>query len=120
MEKVGHVHDLLRTFACSSSLSSRVGLTTTELVAERRPCIYILLQNQFEQNHYVVYRLRRDVAPPPTFYDETSPERLAGHAPPAANGTRSVDWTWSGGAMPTPSGTCRFAAAPTIVRRTWM
>jgi hypothetical protein len=48
-----------------------------ELVANRRPFIYIPLQNHFEQNHHVVHRLRRYRAPDPTPYDETTPERLA-------------------------------------------
>ena len=48
-----------------------------ELVANRRPFVYVPLQNHFEQNHHVVHRLRRYGAPEPTPYDETSPGRLA-------------------------------------------
>jgi hypothetical protein len=48
-----------------------------ELVANRRPFIYIPLRNHFEQNFHVANRLRRYGAPPPTQYDEATPERLA-------------------------------------------
>jgi hypothetical protein len=48
-----------------------------ELVANRRPFIYIPLRNHFEQNHHVVHRLRRYGAPGPTFYDEATPVLLA-------------------------------------------
>src|SRR5207253_186560 len=65
-------------FACCDLAVVQGGLTTTmELVANRRPFVYIPLQNHFEQNHHVVYRLRRYGAPAPTFYDEATPERLA-------------------------------------------
>jgi pimeloyl-ACP methyl ester carboxylesterase/predicted glycosyltransferase len=78
MEAVGYVHDLFRTFACCDLAVVQGGLTTTmELVANRRPFIYIPLQHHFEQNHHVVYRLRRYGAPAPTFYDEATPARLA-------------------------------------------
>jgi UDP:flavonoid glycosyltransferase YjiC (YdhE family) len=54
------------------------GLSTTmELVANRRPFIYLPLRNHFEQNFHVANRLRRHGAPPPTDYDEATPERLA-------------------------------------------
>jgi len=54
------------------------GLSTTmELVANRRPFIYIPLRNHFEQNFHVAHRLRRYGAPPPTKYDDATPERLA-------------------------------------------
>jgi pimeloyl-ACP methyl ester carboxylesterase len=78
MQAVGYVHDLFRTLACSDLAVVQGGLTTTmELVANRRPFIYVPLRNHFEQNHHVVYRLRRYGAPGPTFYDEATPERLA-------------------------------------------
>jgi len=78
MQAVGYVHDLFRTLACCDLAVVQGGLTTTmELVANRRPFVYIPLQNHFEQNHHVVYRLRRYGAPAPTFYDEATPERLA-------------------------------------------
>ena len=78
MEVVGYVHDLFRTLACCDLAVVQGGLTTTmELVANRRPFVYIPLQNHFEQNHHVVHRLRRYGAPEPTPYDETTPARLA-------------------------------------------
>jgi len=78
MRAVGYVHDLFRTLACCDLAVVQGGLTTTmELVANRRPFIYVPLQNHFEQNHHVVHRLRRYGAPEPTQYDEATPERLA-------------------------------------------
>jgi len=54
------------------------GLSTTmELVANRRPFIYVPLRNHFEQNFHVAHRLQRYGAPPPTDYGEATPERLA-------------------------------------------
>jgi len=78
MEAVGYVHDLFRTLACCDLAVVQGGLTTTmELVANRRPFIYIPLQNHFEQNHHVVHRLRSYGAPEPTAYEEATPKRLA-------------------------------------------
>jgi pimeloyl-ACP methyl ester carboxylesterase/predicted glycosyltransferase len=78
MTAVGYVHDLFRTFAAADLAVVQGGLTTTmELVANRRPFIYIPLRNHFEQNHHVVHRLRRYGAPEPTFYDEATPRLLA-------------------------------------------
>ena len=54
------------------------GLTTTmELVANRRPFIYVPLRGHFEQNRHVAHRLRRYGAPAPTPYDEATPRALA-------------------------------------------
>ncbi len=78
MTAVGYVHDLFRTLASCDLAVVQGGLTTTmELVANRRPFIYIPLRNHFEQNHHVVHRLRRYGAPEPTFYDEATPTLLA-------------------------------------------
>ncbi len=78
MEVVGYVHDLFRTLACCDLAVVQGGLTTTmELVANRRPFISIPLRNHFEQNHHVAHRLRRYGAPPPTPYEEATPEKLA-------------------------------------------
>jgi pimeloyl-ACP methyl ester carboxylesterase/predicted glycosyltransferase len=78
MDAVGYVHDLFRTLACCDLAVVQGGLTTTmELVANRRPFIYIPLRNHFEQNHHVVHRLRRYGAPEPTRYEDATPERLA-------------------------------------------
>jgi pimeloyl-ACP methyl ester carboxylesterase len=78
MDVVGYVHDLFRTLACCDLAVVQGGLTTTmELVANRRPFVYIPLQNHFEQNHHVVHRLRRYGAPDPTPYDQATPSVLA-------------------------------------------
>jgi pimeloyl-ACP methyl ester carboxylesterase/predicted glycosyltransferase len=78
MEAVGYVHDLFRTLACCDLAVVQGGLTTTmELVANRRPFVYIPLRNHFEQNHHVVHRLRRYGAPEPTLYEDATPRRLA-------------------------------------------
>jgi pimeloyl-ACP methyl ester carboxylesterase/predicted glycosyltransferase len=75
---VGYVHDLSRTLACCDLAVVQGGLSTTmELVANHRPFIYLPLRNHFEQNFHVAHRLRRYGAPPPTDYDEATPERLA-------------------------------------------
>jgi pimeloyl-ACP methyl ester carboxylesterase/UDP:flavonoid glycosyltransferase YjiC (YdhE family) len=78
MKVVGYVHDLFRTLACCDLAVVQGGLSTTmELVANRRPFIYIPLRNHFEQNFHVATRLRRYGAPPPTDYDGATPVRLA-------------------------------------------
>ena len=78
MEVVGYVHDLFRTLACCDLAVVQGGLTTTmELVANRRPFVYIPLRNHFEQNHHVVHRLRGYGGPEPTPYEEATPARLA-------------------------------------------
>lgn len=78
MQVVGYVHDLFRVLACCDLAVVQGGLTTTmELVANRKPFIYIPLRNHFEQNHHVVHRLRQYGAPPPTRYEDATPEHLA-------------------------------------------
>jgi pimeloyl-ACP methyl ester carboxylesterase/predicted glycosyltransferase len=78
MRAVGYVHDLFRTLACCDLAVVQGGLSTTmELVANRRRFISIPLRNHFEQNFHVANRLRRYGAPPPTQFDEATPERLA-------------------------------------------
>jgi pimeloyl-ACP methyl ester carboxylesterase/predicted glycosyltransferase len=78
MTAVGYVHDLFRTFACCDLAIVQGGLTTTmELVANRRPFVYVPLRGHFEQNGHVAHRLQRYGAPPPTPYDATSPAELA-------------------------------------------
>lgn len=78
MTAVGYVHDLFKTLACCDLAVVQGGLSTTmELVANRRPFISIPLRNHFEQNIHVAHRLKQYGAPPPTDYDQASPERLA-------------------------------------------
>jgi len=78
MKVTGYLHDLFRTLACCDLAVVQGGLSTTmELVANRRPFIYIPLRNHFEQNFHVANRLRRYGAPAPTQYDDATPRRLA-------------------------------------------
>ena len=78
MRAVGYVHDLFRTLACCDLAIVQGGLTTTmELVANRRPFVYVPLRGHFEQNGHVAFRLRRYGAPLPTPYEQTSPAKLA-------------------------------------------
>jgi pimeloyl-ACP methyl ester carboxylesterase len=78
MRVVGYLHEGFRTLACCDLAVVQGGLSTTmELVANRRPFIYVPLRNHFEQNFHVANRLRRYGAPPPTDYDEATPDRLA-------------------------------------------
>ncbi len=75
---VGYVHDLYRTLACCDLAVVQGGLSTTmELVANRRPFIYLPLRNHFEQNFHVAHRLQRYGAPPPTDYEAATPDALA-------------------------------------------
>ncbi len=78
MRAVGYVHDLFRTLACCDLAIVQGGLTTTmELVANRRPFVYVPLHGHFEQNTHVAYRLKRYGAPAPTPYEQTAPAELA-------------------------------------------
>jgi pimeloyl-ACP methyl ester carboxylesterase len=78
MTATPYVHDLFRTLACCDLAVVHGGLTTTmELVANRRPFVYVPLRGHFEQNGHVAYRLQRYGAPPPTPYEETEPAPLA-------------------------------------------
>ncbi|HEX6348544.1 MAG TPA: alpha/beta fold hydrolase [Candidatus Dormibacteraeota bacterium] len=75
---VGYVHELAKTLACCDLAVVQGGLSTTmELVANRRPFVYIPLRNHFEQNRHVAYRIQRYGGPAPTDYDEATPDRLA-------------------------------------------
>jgi pimeloyl-ACP methyl ester carboxylesterase/predicted glycosyltransferase len=99
MTAVGYVHDLFRTLACCDLAVVQGGLTTTmELVANRRPFVYIPLRNHFEQNHHVVHRLRRYGAPEPTFYDEATPRLLAAQMLDRLGATVDYEGVETGGA----------------------
>jgi pimeloyl-ACP methyl ester carboxylesterase/UDP:flavonoid glycosyltransferase YjiC (YdhE family) len=100
MRVVGYVHDLFRTLACCDLAVVQGGLSTTmELVANRRPFIYIPLRNHFEQNFHVANRLRRYGAPPPTQYDEATPERLAAQMRQRLGSEVAYKAVGSGGAL---------------------
>ena len=78
MEAVGYVPDLFRTLACCDLAVVQGGLTTTmELVANRRPFIYVPLRDHNEQCRHVVHRLRRYGAPEPTAWEDATPASLA-------------------------------------------
>jgi predicted glycosyltransferase len=78
MTVTGYVHDLSRTLACCDLAVVQGGLSTTmELVANRRPFIYVPLRNHFEQNFHVAHRVQRYGGPPPTDYDAATPSVLA-------------------------------------------
>ena len=96
---VGYVHNLYMTLACCDLAVVQGGLSTTmELVANRRPFIYMPLRNHFEQNFHVAHRLQRYGAPAPTDYDEATPERLAELMRERLRGTVSYLPVESGGA----------------------
>ena len=78
MRVTGYLHEEYKTLACCDLAVVQGGLSTTmELVANRRPFIYVPLRDHFEQNHHVANRLRRYGAPPPTQFEDATPERLA-------------------------------------------
>jgi pimeloyl-ACP methyl ester carboxylesterase len=74
----GYVHDLYRHLAACDLAVVQGGLTTTmELVAARRPFIYVPLRHHFEQNFHVRHRLDRYGAGRRLDYEDTEPESLA-------------------------------------------
>jgi pimeloyl-ACP methyl ester carboxylesterase/predicted glycosyltransferase len=79
LEVHAFVPDLYRQLGASDLAVVQGGLTTTmELVAARRPFIYIPLQHHFEQNFHVRHRLERYRAGRCVTYDEArDPELLA-------------------------------------------
>ena len=78
MEVHGYVPDLYRLLAASDLGVVQGGLTTCmELVANRRPFLYVPLRHHFEQTFHVPHRLSRYGAGRRLDYDETVPEQLA-------------------------------------------
>jgi pimeloyl-ACP methyl ester carboxylesterase/predicted glycosyltransferase len=78
VEVKGYVPDLYRFLAASDLALVQGGLTTTmELVANRRPFLYVPLRHHFEQTFHVTHRLGRYGAGHRLDYDETAPEPLA-------------------------------------------
>jgi pimeloyl-ACP methyl ester carboxylesterase/predicted glycosyltransferase len=75
---VGLVADLPRRLATCDLAVVQGGLATTiELIAARRPLVWVPLRDHCEQQLHVAHRLRRLGAPPPTAYEHTGPEALA-------------------------------------------
>ena len=78
VEVRGYVPDLYRLLAASDLAVVQGGLTTTmELVANRRPFLYVPLRHHFEQTFHVSHRLARYGAGTRLDYDDTTPESLS-------------------------------------------
>ena len=78
VEVQGYVPDLYRLLAASDLALVQGGLTTCmELVANRRPFLYVPLRHHFEQNFHVTHRLDRYGGGRRLDYDDTTPEPLA-------------------------------------------
>jgi pimeloyl-ACP methyl ester carboxylesterase/predicted glycosyltransferase len=74
----GFSEDLPRRLAACDLAVVQGGLATTmELIAARRPLVWVPLRDHCEQQLHVAHRLRRLGAPPPTAYEHTAPEALA-------------------------------------------
>ena len=74
----GYVDDLPSQLAACDLAIVHGGLATTmELIAARRPFVWVPLRDHCEQQLHVAHRLRRLGAPPPTAYEHTGPEALA-------------------------------------------
>jgi pimeloyl-ACP methyl ester carboxylesterase/predicted glycosyltransferase len=78
VEVHGYLPDLYRLLAASDLGVVQGGMTTCmELVANRRPFLYVPLRHHFEQTFHVTHRLDRYGAGHRLDYDDTTPERLA-------------------------------------------
>jgi predicted glycosyltransferase len=78
LEKRAYVHDLFEHLACADAAIVQGGLTTTmELVAARRPFVYVPLSRHWEQQHHVAFRLNHYQAGVRLDGDDVSPARLA-------------------------------------------
>lgn len=77
VEVRGFLPDLCRHLAACDLAVVQGGLTTTmELTANRRPFLYVPLQNHFEQNFHVRHRLERYGAGQCLTYDDASDPAL--------------------------------------------
>ncbi len=100
----GYVPELHRELAACDLAVVQGGLTTTmELVAARRPFLYVPLRGHFEQQRHVPHRLARHRAGRRMDYADLTPDRLA--AAVAEEIDRPVDYL----AVP-PDGAQRAAA----------
>jgi pimeloyl-ACP methyl ester carboxylesterase/predicted glycosyltransferase len=78
VEVRGYVHDLYRHLAACDLAVVQGGLTTTmELVAAKRPFLFVPLRDHFEQTVHVRHRLDRYGAGRALDFAEASPEVLA-------------------------------------------
>jgi UDP:flavonoid glycosyltransferase YjiC (YdhE family) len=99
------VHDLWRHLAVCDAAVVQGGLTTTmELVAARRPFVYVPLRHHFEQQFHVAHRLDRHRAGRRlNFTDTADPELLADAVVRELD--RAVDY------LPVPAGAADRIAA---------
>ncbi|HEX9063744.1 MAG TPA: alpha/beta fold hydrolase [Streptosporangiaceae bacterium] len=78
LDKRGYVPDLFEHLACADAAVVQGGLSTTmELVATGRPFVYFPLGHHWEQQHFVMHRLRHYRAGIPMDYATTSADDLA-------------------------------------------
>jgi predicted glycosyltransferase len=78
VEVAGYVPDLPDRLATCDLAVVQGGLATSmELIAARRPFVWVPLRDHCEQQLHVAHRLRRLGAPAPTAYEHTAPEALA-------------------------------------------
>jgi pimeloyl-ACP methyl ester carboxylesterase len=99
----GYVPDLHRELAACDLAVVQGGLTTTmELVAARRPFLYVPLAGHFEQQRHVPHRLARHRAGRRMDYADLTPDRLA--AAIASEIDRPIDY------LPVPTDGARRAA----------
>lgn len=78
LEVRAYVHGLWRHLAVCDLAVVQGGLTTTmELVANRRPFVYVPLRHHFEQQFHVAHRLDRYRAGRRLDYENTGPGELA-------------------------------------------
>jgi predicted glycosyltransferase len=78
VEVLGYVPDLHRHLAACDIAVVQGGLTTTmELVAARRPFVYVPLDHHFEQQIHVPQRLSQYRAGRRLAYADTDPDQLA-------------------------------------------
>jgi predicted glycosyltransferase len=105
LEVHGYVHDLWRHLAVCDAAVVQGGLTTTmELVAARRPFVYVPLRHHFEQQFHVAHRLDRHRAGRRlNFTDTADPELLADAVVRELD--RAVDY------LPVPAGAADRIAA---------
>jgi pimeloyl-ACP methyl ester carboxylesterase len=91
VEVLGYVPDLQRHLAACDIAVVQGGLTTTmELVAARRPFVYVPLEHHFEQQIHVPQRLAQYGAGRRLAYADTDPDQLAEVI--AAEIDRTVDY----------------------------
>ncbi len=78
LEKRPYVHNLFEHLACADAAIVQGGLSTTmELIATRRPFVFVPLRRHWEQQHYVAHRLAHYGARTRLNFADAEPERIA-------------------------------------------